>query len=101
MTWLLWIGLVMCLLAITAAGLPALGSKRWAGCMADLARGLEAARRDRTVKPLCPTDRAVLGRALSVYDDIAKHLAAALRRRGRHALPRAVRPPTDWIHGLP
>ena len=52
MTLLLWIGLVVCVLAVAAVGLPALGSKRWAGRMADLARGLEAARHDGTVKPL-------------------------------------------------
>jgi hypothetical protein len=56
MTWLLWIGLVVCAVAGAAVGLPALGSKRWAGRMADLARALEAARHDGTVKPPHPTD---------------------------------------------
>ena len=56
MTWLLWIGLVVCAVAVTAVGLPALGSKRWAGRMADLARGLEVAGHDGIVKPLHRND---------------------------------------------
>jgi hypothetical protein len=56
MTWLLWIGLVVCAVAVAAVGLPAWGSKRWASRMADLARGLEAAGRDGTVKPLHRND---------------------------------------------
>ena len=56
MTSLLWIGLVVCILAVAAVGLAGLGLKRWAGRMADLARGLEAARHDGTVKPLRPND---------------------------------------------
>ena len=56
MTLLLWIGLVVCVVAVAAVGLSALGSKRWAGRMADLARGLEATGHDGTVKPLRPND---------------------------------------------
>ena len=52
MTWLLWIGLLVCAVAVAAVGLPAWGSKRWASRMADLARGLQAAPYDGTVKPL-------------------------------------------------
>ena len=52
MTWLLWIGLVVCAVAVAAVGLPAWGSQRWASRMADLARGLQAAPCDGTVKPL-------------------------------------------------
>jgi hypothetical protein len=51
MTWLLWLGLVLFLLAAAAAGLTALGSKRWADRMGALTRGLEAARNDGTVQP--------------------------------------------------
>ncbi len=56
MTLLLWIGLVVCVVAVAAVGLSALGSKRWAGRMADLARELEATGHDGTVKPLRPND---------------------------------------------
>ena len=56
MTSLLWIGLVVCVLAVAAVGLTALGSKRWADRMGALTRGLEAGRRDATVKPPHPND---------------------------------------------
>ena len=56
MTLLLWIGLVVCVLAVAAVGLTAFGSKRWADRMATLARGLEAARNVGTVKPPDPND---------------------------------------------
>ena len=56
MTSLLWIGLVVCVLAVAAVGLTALGSKRWADRMAALTRRLEAARNDGTVKPPHPND---------------------------------------------
>ena len=55
MTLLLWIGLVVCVLAVAAIVLTALGSKRWADRMATLARGLEAARSDGTANPPYPT----------------------------------------------
>ncbi len=54
MTWLLWIGLVLSLLAVAAAGLTALGAKWWTNRMAVLARGLEAARNDGTETPPHP-----------------------------------------------
>ncbi len=56
MTLLLWIGLVVCVLTVAAVGLTAFGAKRWADRMATLARGLEAARNDGTVKPPHPND---------------------------------------------
>ena len=55
MMWLLWLGLVLCVLAVAAVGLTALGSKRWADRMAALTGGLEAARNDGSVKPPYPT----------------------------------------------
>ena len=55
MTSLLWIGLVVCVLAVAAVGLTAFGSKRWAERMVALTRGLEAARNLGPVKPLYPT----------------------------------------------
>ena len=56
MTWLLWLGLVLCLLAVAAVGLTALGYRRWADRMGALTRGLEAARNDETVQPPHPND---------------------------------------------
>ena len=55
MTWLLWLGLVLGLLAVAAVGLTALGSQRWAARMAALTCSLEAARDDAKLKPPCPT----------------------------------------------
>jgi hypothetical protein len=51
MTWLAWLGLVLSLLAVTAAGLTAFGAERWTDRMAALARGLKAARTDGMVEP--------------------------------------------------
>ena len=51
MTLLLWIGLLVCALAVAAVGLTAWGSKRWAGRMAILADGLRASRLEGLDKP--------------------------------------------------
>ena len=58
MTWLLWLGLALSLLAVAAVGLTALGAKRWAGRMTSLARGLEASRSDGTGPPPRSTHHA-------------------------------------------
>lgn len=55
MTWLLWLGLSLCGLALAAAGSAALGATRWAGHMATLARRLEGARNDGAVNPPHPS----------------------------------------------
>jgi hypothetical protein len=54
MTLLLWLGLIACLLAAAAAGLTALGSRRWTDRMGALALGLET-QINGTVKPPRPT----------------------------------------------
>lgn len=46
MTWLLWLGLVLCLLAVAAVGLSVYGSKRWTDTTRTLTSRLEAARID-------------------------------------------------------
>lgn len=46
MTWLLLVGVVLCVLAVTAAGLSAHGARRWAGTTQTLERSLEAGRLD-------------------------------------------------------
>jgi hypothetical protein len=46
MTWLLWLGLVLCVLAIAAVGLSAYGAHRWADATQILERSLEAGRVD-------------------------------------------------------
>jgi len=51
MTWLLWLGLVLCLLAATAVGLAAHGAKRWADTIRALTSRLEAARINEKVRP--------------------------------------------------
>jgi hypothetical protein len=54
MTWMLWLGLVLCLLAATAVGLSAYGPKRWADSMRMLTNRLEAARIEEKVRPPSP-----------------------------------------------
>ena len=54
MTWLLWLGLVLCLLAVAAVGLSACGSNRWTDATRTLTRRLEAARIDEKVRPPSP-----------------------------------------------
>ena len=54
MTWLLWLGLVLCLLAVAAVGLSAYGSNRWTDATRTLTRRLEAARIDEKVRPPSP-----------------------------------------------
>lgn len=54
MTWLLWLGLVLCLFAGTAVGLSAYGSKRWADTIRALNRRLEAARIGENALPPSP-----------------------------------------------
>jgi len=46
MTWPLWLGLMLCMLAVAAAGLCAYGERRWAGATEALQRMLEAGRID-------------------------------------------------------
>ena len=46
MTWLLWIGLMLCALALAAIGLSAYGERRWAGAARALQGKLEAGRID-------------------------------------------------------
>ena len=55
MTWLMWVGLVLVLLAFAAVGLAALGARRWADRMGELTRALETARADGAVEPRSPT----------------------------------------------
>jgi hypothetical protein len=50
MTWLLWLGLVPCLLAVASVGLSAYGSTQWTDTMRTLTRKLEAARIDDRVR---------------------------------------------------
>ena len=54
MTWLLWLGLVLCLLAVAAVGVLAYGSKRWTGTTLTLTSRLEAARIDEKPGPPSP-----------------------------------------------
>ena len=57
MTWLLWLGLVLGLLALTAVGLSAYGGRRWARATQTLARSLEAGRLDNERDGPWPTTR--------------------------------------------
>jgi hypothetical protein len=51
MTWLLWLGLVLCLLVVVAVGLSAYGSTRWTDTTRTLTSRLEAARLDEKAQP--------------------------------------------------
>jgi hypothetical protein len=53
MTWLPWIALLLCVLAVLALGLSAYGTRQWAVAMQTLTRRLEAARTE-TVSPPTP-----------------------------------------------
>lgn len=55
MTWLLWIGLVLSLLAIAAVGLSVYGSNRWTESMRMLTGRLEAGRINEKMRPPSPT----------------------------------------------
>lgn len=54
MTWLLWLGLALCALAVAAFGLCAYGSRRWAASIRALTHRLEATRNDVKVRPASP-----------------------------------------------
>ena len=54
MTWLLWLGLVLCLLVVAAVGLGAYGVKRWSDTTQALTRTLDAARIDDRAQPRSP-----------------------------------------------
>jgi hypothetical protein len=51
MTWLIWLGLVLCFLVIVAVGVAAYGSKRWNDTSRTLTSRLEAARIAEKVQP--------------------------------------------------
>lgn len=51
MTWLEWIGLVLCLLVVAAVGLSVYGSKRWAQSIQILASRLDVARPEAKTGP--------------------------------------------------
>jgi hypothetical protein len=55
MRWVLWFGLLACLLGVTAVGISVYGSKRWAIATLTLSQGLEAARIDQRVNPPRPS----------------------------------------------
>ncbi|MFZ2161350.1 MAG: DUF6544 family protein [Sideroxyarcus sp.] len=54
MTWLLWFGLVLCLLAFAVVGLSAYGAKRWAASTLTLIQALDPVRVDVGGNPLRP-----------------------------------------------
>jgi hypothetical protein len=54
MTWLVWVGLVLCVLAVAAVGLSAYGSKRWTESMRTLTSRLDAGRVDEGTRPPSP-----------------------------------------------
>jgi hypothetical protein len=54
-TWLLWLGLALCSLAVAAVGLSAYGSKRWTDTIRTLTVRLEAALIDEPAQPSSPT----------------------------------------------
>jgi len=51
MTWLVWVGLILCLLAVAAVGLSAYGSKRWTESMRTLTSRLDAGRVEEKMRP--------------------------------------------------
>lgn len=55
MTWPLWVGLVLCVLAVVAVGLSAYGAKRWSASVLASSQALDTARADARVDPPRPT----------------------------------------------
>ncbi|TXT41571.1 MAG: hypothetical protein FD135_202 [Comamonadaceae bacterium] len=55
MAWLLWFGLILCLLLVAVLGLGAYGTKRWANTVQTLIRELDAARIDDRAQSLSPS----------------------------------------------
>lgn len=54
MTWLLWLGRVLCLLVVAAVGLSAYGSTRWTDITRTLTSRLETARIDEKAQSPSP-----------------------------------------------
>lgn len=54
MTGLVWVGLVLCLLAVAAVGLSTYGAKRWTESMRTMTRRLDAGRVDEGTRPPTP-----------------------------------------------
>jgi len=57
MTWLPWLGLSLCMLAVAVVGLSAYGERRWAGTAQRLLGRLEAGRIDDKRDPKSPSTR--------------------------------------------
>ena len=57
MTWLLWLALSLCMLAVAVAGLSAFGQRRWASATQALQGELEACRIDGTLNAAGPPTR--------------------------------------------
>jgi len=55
MTWLLWLGLGLCMAAVCAFGLAVYGDGRWNGAMLALTQRLDAAHLCEKVTPRSPT----------------------------------------------
>lgn len=79
MTWLLWLGLALCLLVVVAVGLSAYGSKRWTDTTRTLTSKLEAGRIDERVQspsPPCYDSRELEGLPAPVQ----RYFRAALKQ---------------------
>jgi hypothetical protein len=79
MTWLLWVGLTLCLLALAAVGLSACGERRWAGAARALHGALEAGRLDRSRQAGAPPTRYDARELEGLPAPVQRYFRAVLR----------------------
>jgi len=79
MTWLVWVGLALCLLAVARVGLGAYGSKLWSESMRALTSRLDAARVDGKARPPSPPATFDLCELEGLPAPVQRYFRAALQ----------------------
>ena len=78
MTWLLWLGLVLCVLTAAKLGLAVVGAKRWANTTQALALRLEASRTDSKAQ-LPPATRYNARELEGLPEPVQRYFRAVLK----------------------
>jgi hypothetical protein len=79
MTWLLWLGLMLSMLAAAPVGLSAYGERRWAGATQALQRSLEAGRIDDQCDQKSPPTRYDVRELEGLPAPVQRYLRAVLK----------------------
>lgn len=79
MTWLPWLGLILCLAAVASAGLSAYGAQRWAGAVKALHGGLGAGRIDAPRNGQSPPTRYDARELEGLPEPVQRYFRAVLR----------------------